>query len=124
VARDRRRRPLAVVAAVIDDSVCLIKFAVASDHRARWALHDHLVQLLIARGVQYVVVAGGGPFGALGLPAGVQHYQHLLGYELRHVIPQEERGLTRVQRLVTSGILVVATVSLLVAADGAGVPPV
>jgi hypothetical protein len=123
VARDRRSRPLAAAAVVIDESVCLIKLAVASDHLARWALHDHLVRLLIARGVRYVVAAGGGPFGALGLGPGVQHYQHLLGYELRHVIPQTER-LTRRQRLVTSGILAAATVSLLIAADAGATPPI
>jgi hypothetical protein len=124
VARDRRSRPLAAAAVVIDDSVCLIKLAVASDHLARWALHDHLIRLLIARGVRYVVAAGGGPFGALGLAPGVQHYQHLLGYELRHLIAQSERRLTRRQRLVTSGVLAAATVSLLIAADAAGTPPI
>ena len=42
-------RPQAVLAAVVDDAVCLIQLAMASSHDARWALHDHLVRLLIAR---------------------------------------------------------------------------
>ena len=78
-------RPLAIAAAVIDSSACLIQFAVASDHRARWALHDHLVRLLIDRGVRYLLAEGGGPFGALGFSSELHHYQHLLGYELRHL---------------------------------------
>ncbi|MGO9886733.1 MAG: hypothetical protein ACLP0L_02285 [Solirubrobacteraceae bacterium] len=31
---------------------------------------------------------GGGPFGALGFAAEVHHYQRLLGYELRHLVPR------------------------------------
>ena len=88
VARDRSGRPLALAGAVIDDSVCLIRLAVASNHEARWALHDHLVQLLIARGVTHLLGEGGGPFGALGFDANMHHYQHLLGYELRHLKPR------------------------------------
>jgi hypothetical protein len=88
VARDRSGRPLALAGAVIDDSVCLIRLAVASNHEARWALHDHLVQLLIARGVTHLLGEGGGPFGALGFDAKMHHYQHLLGYELRHLKPR------------------------------------
>lgn len=87
VARDQHGRPLAFLVAVTDDTVCLIYMAVAICHEARWALHDHLVRGLISQRVRYLLVGGGGPFGALGLPANVQHYQHLLGYELRHVIP-------------------------------------
>jgi hypothetical protein len=87
VARDRFRYPLALAAAVIDDAICLVRVAVASSHEARWALHDHLVRVLIARGVRYLVVDGGGPFGALGFDEGVCHYQRLLGYELRHIRP-------------------------------------
>ncbi|MBV9357983.1 MAG: hypothetical protein JO023_20930 [Chloroflexi bacterium] len=79
--------PLAVMAAVIDDKVCLILVAVASSHPARWALHDHLVRVLIARGVTYLLAEGDGPFGALGFEPGMRHYQRLLGYELRHLIP-------------------------------------
>jgi hypothetical protein len=88
VARDPLGCPLALAGAVIDDEVCLIRLAVASDHDARWALHDHLVRILIERGVRYLVGDGGGPFGALGLDAGVHHYQRLLGYELRHMRPR------------------------------------
>lgn len=87
-ARDRRGCPLAITAAVIDDAVCLIRVAVASSHEARWALHDHLVRILIARGVKYLVAEGGGPFGALGFDTNVHHYQRLLGYELRHLRPR------------------------------------
>jgi hypothetical protein len=87
VARDQGGGVLAVLAATIDDSVCAIGFAMATCHEARWALHDHLVRILIARRVRYLLSADEGPFGALGYPASVQHYQHLLGYELRHVIP-------------------------------------
>lgn len=90
VARDEAGRPLAVTAAVIDDAVCLIQVAVASSHEARWALHDDLVRILIARGVRYLLAEGDGPFGALGFRADVHHYQHLLGYELRHLIPRAE----------------------------------
>lgn len=88
VARDRFGRPLAMTGAVIDDAVCLIRLAVASNHEARWALHDHLVQMLIARGVRHLLVEGGGPFGALGFEPNVHHYQRLLGYELRHLRPR------------------------------------
>lgn len=95
VARDPRGRPLAVTAAVIDDAVCLIEVAVASTHEARWALHDELVRILIARDVRYLLAEGDGPFGALGFAAGLHHYQHLLGYELRHVIPRDERASSR-----------------------------
>lgn len=71
---DRRRsrehgRLLAMVAVVIDDMVCLIKHAVATSHEARWALHDHLVRILIGRRVRYLLSDGGGPFGALGFRA-------------------------------------------------------
>jgi hypothetical protein len=88
LAKDPHDEPLALMAAVIDESVCVIHVAVASDHEARWALHDHLVRLLIARGVRYLLSEGGGPFGALGFAPEVHHYQRLLGYELRHLIPR------------------------------------
>jgi hypothetical protein len=85
VARNERGNPLACAGVVIDESVCLIVLANAISHEARWALHDYLVQILIAQRVRYLIASGGGLFGALGYPANVQHYQHLLGYELRHV---------------------------------------
>jgi hypothetical protein len=88
IARDPSGRPLALAAAVIDEAVCLVQVAVASSHVARWALHDHLVQLLIGRGVRYLLVEGDGPFGALGFEPEVHHYQRLLGYELRHLVPR------------------------------------
>ena len=91
VALDRSGEPLAVAAVLMDDVVCLITFAVACSHDARWALHDHIVKMLIDRGVRYLVVEGGGAFGALGLSPSVQHYQHLLGYELRHLRPHAAR---------------------------------
>ena len=93
VARDRLGRPLAITGAVIDDAVCLIRVAVASSHEARWALHDHLVRILIACGVRYLLAEGGGPFGALGFDTNVHHYQRLLGYELRHLRPRTSRRL-------------------------------
>lgn len=95
VARDEHGRPVAIATTVIDDMVCLIRAAVARNHEARWALHDHLVRLLIARRVRYLLADGGGLFGALGVGPNVQHYQHLLGYELRHVIPVGARRAAR-----------------------------
>jgi hypothetical protein len=86
-ARSARGTPLAVAAAVIDEMACVVEWAVADSHEARWALHGHLVDVLIARGVRYVMVAGGSVFGALGFAPNAQHYQHLLGYELRHLNP-------------------------------------
>ncbi len=88
VARDQLGGPVALVGAVIDDAVCVIRFALACSHEARWALHDHLVRILIARGVRYLLGEGGGTFGALGFGTNVHHYQHLLGYELRHLRPR------------------------------------
>jgi hypothetical protein len=88
IARDDQGRPLAVMASVIDQSVCVIRVAVARSHEARWALHDHLVRCLIVRQVKYLLCEGGGPFGALGFEPEVQHYQRLLGYELRHLVPR------------------------------------
>ncbi len=111
IARDDGGRPLAMAAALIDESVCLIKHAVATSHEARWALHDYLVRFLIARRVRCLLVDGGGPFGALGAGRNVQHYQHLLGYELRHVIPVRGRRMTRRRRLVVSVSLAVASVA-------------
>jgi hypothetical protein len=91
IARDRLGSPLAITGVVIDDAVGLICAAVASSHPARWALHDYLVRSLIARGVSYLLAAGGGPFGALGFDANVHHYQRLLGYELRHLKPRRSQ---------------------------------
>lgn len=90
VARDEHGQPLAVVGAIVDDMVCLINYALATSHEARWALHDYIVRILIARRVRYLLADGGGPFGALGFTSSVRHFQHLLGYELRHVIPVDE----------------------------------
>lgn len=87
VARDAARRASAVTAVVTDDEICVILLAVASSHEARWALHYHLVQTLIARRVKYLLAVDGGPLGALGLPPEVQYYQHLLGYACCHVVP-------------------------------------
>lgn len=92
IARDRASCPLAVAAVVIDDEVCLIHAAVARSHDARWALHHHLVLTLIARRVKYLLTTDGGPFGALGFPPEVQHFQHLHGYDLCHIIPRSVRG--------------------------------
>lgn len=113
VARDAHGRPLAMAAAVIDDTICLIKHAVATSHEARWALHDYVVRLLIAQRVQYLLADGGGIFGGLGFTSNLQHYQHLLGYELRHVIPVGERRVTWRRRLIASVVL--AAASLVVA---------
>jgi hypothetical protein len=87
VAYDQRGGTLAVLGVTIDDSVSAIGFATATCHEARWALHDHLVRTLIGRRVRYLFAQDEGLFGALGYPRSVQDYQHLLGYELRHVIP-------------------------------------
>lgn len=86
-ARDQDGDVLALLAATIDDSVCAIHFAMAIRHEARWALHGHLVLNLIARRVRYLVAADEGLFGALGYSTNIRRYQHLLGYELRHITP-------------------------------------
>ncbi len=91
VARDQDGHPLALTGAVIDDVVCVVRLAVASSHDARWALHDHLVRILIDRGAKYLLGEGGGPFGALGFGSSLHHYQRLLGYELRHLRPRPHR---------------------------------
>ena len=88
VGRDRDGRAVGLIAAVVDDRVGLIRIAVACHHGARWALHDHLVRMLITRRVRYLLAEGEGPFGALGFPPEIHHYQRLLGYELRHVVPR------------------------------------
>lgn len=114
VARDEHGRPLAFATTVIDDVVCLVNAAVATSHEARWALHDHLVRVLIDRRVRYLLVDGGGPFGALGFERNLQHYQHLLGYELRHVIPVRAHSAPRRKRLVASFVVAAATVAAIV----------
>ena len=123
IARDDSGQPLAIAAALVDDSVCVVQHAVATSHEARWALHDYLVRFLIARRVRCLLVDGGGPFGALGAGRNVQHYQHLLGYELRHVIPAGTRGhviradrrrMTRRRRLVVSLALAAAAFAAVV----------
>jgi hypothetical protein len=48
------------------------------------------------------VANGGGPFGALGYIANIQHYQHLLGYQLRHLVPASPRELARARRRLAS----------------------
>jgi hypothetical protein len=106
VARDQRGTPLALLAAAIDERICLIHTAVASNHEARWALHDHLVRLLIARGVKYLLCEGGGPFGALGFPPEIHHYQRLLGYELRHMVPLSAHPCTAAGRRRPFDVLV------------------
>jgi hypothetical protein len=90
-AGDPAGKPLAVAAAVIDDEVCLLRLALAVSHEARWALHQHLVEILIDRGVRYLVVHADGPFGALGAPPHIQYYQHLLGYQVFNINPQSIR---------------------------------
>jgi hypothetical protein len=112
VARDQDGAALAVLAATIDDSVCAIGFAMATCHEARWALHDHLVRILIARRVRCLLSADEGPFGALGYSTNVQYYQHLLGYQLRHVIPARPRGVTLQTRLATAFVVLAATIAV------------
>jgi hypothetical protein len=116
VARDAHGRPLAIAGVIVDDMVCLVRFAVARDHAARWGLHDHLVQALIAGGVSYLVTGGGGPFGALGFEPNVQYYQHLLGYELRHVILGAPRVFERKRRVYVYAAMALASVTLTSAA--------
>jgi hypothetical protein len=98
-ACDQDGGTLALLAATIDESLCAIGFAVANCHEARWALHDHLVRILIDRRVRYLLAADEGLFGALGYPPNVQHYQHLLGYELCHLIPAKSQTERRRRRL-------------------------
>jgi hypothetical protein len=123
VARDQEGRPLAVLAATIDDAVCAIGFAMATCHEARWALHDHLVRILIAQRVRYLLSADEGPFGALGYPTNVQYYQHLLGYQLRHVIPIGARRMPSRRRLVASLVVVAAAVIAVVPRAAADTGP-
>lgn len=114
VARDEHGHPVAMATTLIDDKVGLIKHALATSHEARWALHDHIVRILIARRVRYLLVDGGGPFGALGFAKNVQHYQRLLGYELRHVVPVRTRRAPRRRRVVASLVVAAATVAAIV----------
>ena len=118
VARDRDGLPMAVAASIIDEMVCLVEMAVAVCHEGRWALHDHLVRTLSARRVRYLLVDGGGPFGALGLPANLRHYQHLLGYELRHVIPVSAHPAT-FRRHLLAFLVALATAAALIALPAA-----
>jgi hypothetical protein len=120
VARDQDGGALAVLAAAVDDSVCAIGFAVATRHEARWALHDHLVRILIDRGVRCLLAADEGLFGALGYPTAVQQYQHLLGYELRHVIPSSPRPPARRLRLIASVVLATAAAASIIVPRAAG----
>lgn len=108
VARDEDGRPVAIMTCVIDEVVCVITAAVAISREPRWALHDHLVRLLITRRVRYLLGDGEGPFGALGFTRSVQHYQHLLGYELRHVVPASPPRVTPRRRLAASLALAAA----------------
>jgi hypothetical protein len=119
VARDSEGQLVAIVTAVIDDSVCLITQAVATRHDARWALHDYLVRMLIARRVRYLLSNGGGAFGALGFTKNIQDYQHLLGYELRHVIPLRAHHTARKRRRLASLAVVAATTALVMAPTAA-----
>jgi hypothetical protein len=98
VARSECGNPLAFAGVVIDEAVCLISVTGAISHEARWALHDYLVQTLIAQRVRYLIASGGGPFGALGYSPNVQEYQHLLGYDLRHVSAVVPRHVRRGRR--------------------------
>lgn len=123
VAYDRGGGASAVLAAAIDDSVCAIGFAVATCHEARWALHDHLVQTLIARRVRCLLAADEGLFGALGYSTSVQHHQHLLGYELRHVSPGGERAGPRRRRVLASAAVAgLLTGSIIVPPAAASTP--
>lgn len=114
VARDAHGRPVAMAAALIDETVCLIKHAVATSHEARWALHDYIVRVLIDRRVRYLLADGGGTFGVVGFTSNLQHYQHLLGYELRHVIPVGERRVTWRRRLIASVVVAAASLAVVV----------
>jgi len=123
VALDQQGDALGVLAAAIDDSVCAIGFAVATCHEARWALHDHLVRTLIARGVRYLLAADEGLFGALGYSTSVQHHQRLLGYELRHVSPGGERPGPRRRRVLASAAVAgLLTASIIVPRAAASTP--
>jgi hypothetical protein len=126
VARDESGRALAHAAVLIDDAVCLVVGAVAFGYDARWALHDYLVRTLIARRVDYLVATGGGIFGALSFTPGTQHYQHLLGYELRHLVPAKQQTSGRWARRLASAVgLTLAAGAFLLAPDAAaaaGIP--
>ena len=87
LARNENGLPLAYTAVIIEETVCLVIGAIALGHDARCALHDHLVRALISRRVTYLVAKGGRPFGALGFAPSLQHHQHLLSHELRHLVP-------------------------------------
>ena len=122
VARARAACSLAVLAATIDNSVFVTGFAMATCHEARWALHDHLVRILIARRVPYLLAEGDGPFGALAFAKNVQHYQHLLVYELRHVIPVGTRRKTYRRRLDSSSAVAAVTAGAIIAPPAAASP--
>jgi hypothetical protein len=122
VARDSHGQPLAIATAVIDDTACLIMHAVAISRDARWALHDYLVRILVARCVRYLLAEGGGVFGALGFTHNVQHYQHLLGYELRHIVPVPAcRGPQWRRRLAVAMMAASVAFIALPVAEGAAV---
>lgn len=114
LAHDAGRRPVAAASAVIDDTVCLIEFAVANSHEARWALHDHIVRLAIERRVRYLLAEGDGPFGALGFPPAVQRYQHMHGYELRHVKPRPVQQPAWLRKLLVCLVATATTAYLVV----------
>jgi hypothetical protein len=67
------------------------------------------------------VAAADGPFGALSFASNVQHYQHLLGYELLHMIPETGRPIRQKWRRLTSIIAAAAAIGTLLVvpvADG------
>jgi len=88
VAHNADGESVALAAVVIDQELCLIQIAIACDHAARWALHDHIVRALIESGARVLFAEGGGPFGALGFESELYRFQRLLGYELRHLAPR------------------------------------
>jgi hypothetical protein len=67
----------------VDDECALLHSLVTSESDVRWLLHTAIVEQLCARGCRQLLTNS---HDAFLMPAGQQHFQHLLGYSVERLI--------------------------------------
>jgi hypothetical protein len=88
---------------VVDDECALLHSMTSSVSYARWLLHTAMVERLCASGCGLLITNS---FDVPLMPAGEQHFQHLLGYTVAHLLPPQslhDRQQTAHRRRTESG---------------------
>jgi hypothetical protein len=98
LARNRAGNLVGEAWVTVDERCALLHSLVTTESDVRWLLHTAIVERLCGRGCRQLLTNS---HDAFLMPAGQQHFQHLLGYSVERVRPRRSpgQGSTRPRRI-------------------------